>query len=183
MKNKRSKYIIIELLLLIIFFYMVKKNIININILENNHFNLITVNSIFAGFLFSALALIVGLFDDKVLVRLERADFLENIYTKIINGIINSVISIVLSLYNIFIGPRFINITSVRYSFLREISSTFTKGLELFFLIATIVFFILGVKDIQFIIRSVRKRVRSELPKNQAIDKVIEKIEKSQEAK
>lgn len=180
MKKKKIKYIVSEIILMVIFLYLVNKELININILDKNHFNLITVNSIFAGFLFSALALIVGLFNDKVLIRLERANFLDDIYRKIINGIINSVISIVLSLYNIFIASKVMSIIPNKFLIARRIM-TYMQSLELFFLIATVVFFILGVRDIRFIIKSVRERVRSELPKNEALDRVIGKIKESQE--
>jgi len=180
MNKKSMKYIGIEVIAMIIFLVLVQRQFIDTKVLNENHFNLITINAIFAGFLFSSLALIVGLFNDKVLIRLERANFLDDIYRKIMFGITNSLVSIVISLLNIFVNPRVTESITGKYLWLKTIITTYLFSLELFFLIATIVLFILSVRNIRFIIKSVRERVRSELPKNIATERVIERIKKSQ---
>ena len=69
MNKKSMKYIGIEVIAMIIFLVLVQRQFIDTKVLNENHFNLITINAIFAGFLFSSLALIVGLFNDKVLIN------------------------------------------------------------------------------------------------------------------
>lgn len=180
MNKKLMKYISIQAIAMVIFLWLVQRQFINIELLNQNHFNLITINAIFAGFLFSSLALIVGLFNDKVLIRLERANFLDDIYRKILYGITNSLLSIIISLFNIFAKPTLTESIIGKSLWLRTFITTYLYSLELFFLISTIVLFILSVKNISFIIKSVRERVRNELPKNEGTEKVIERIKKSQ---
>lgn len=167
---------IIGFLVLIAYWYITKKGFIDINILDSNHFNLITINTVFAGFLFTALAMIVGLSTQKIIIRIERANFMEVIYRNIIMGIYFSVISIGISLFNIFINPVIVEKLYIQSSNIKDFFTYTMPGLELLFLLLTIIAFMLSVKDVIFIIKSVRLQIRNEFPNKENIKKTTDLI-------
>lgn len=170
----KSKTLISISTFLILYLYLIRMKVIDISIVNDNHFNLITVNSVFAGFLFSALALIVGLSNDKILIRLERADFMDSIYKNIIRGITTSIMSIATSIFNIFVNPSIISkLGSNNYN---DIFIYFMPAIELFFLMLTICIFMFAVRDVKFIIKSVRHKIRGEFPNKDDIQKTIDLI-------
>lgn len=177
-KSKYIKYILI-LMLIVLFFSAIKINVINVDILSGKdsasiHFNLITVNSIFAGFLFSSLALLIGLNSTKTLIVLERTNRMESIYKNITRGLMSSIISIVLSLICIFIIPNIEKISLVNK--LPLITKKFIPGLVLLFIIFTIVSFLIATRDIKFIISSVRRKSTQNTPSKESIQKTLESI-------
>lgn len=176
--NKKIFKIFLQVIGFLIYFIIINKGLLKIEFLQNNHFNLITVNSIFAGFLFSSLALIVGLSNDKVLKVLERGEYLEAIYNNIIFGIVNSLLSIFLSLFNMFVSPQVLELLESNDAFVYKLFDLYLPSLELFFLISTIVFFILSVKAIQFIIKAIRERIKSEFPDKSDMKNVLSRINK-----
>lgn len=156
-KNKRRSFIIILIIFSCIFLFISFKNFIDISILYNSvdnsiHFDLITVNSIFSGFLFSSLSLIVGLNGTKSINKFEKAGFMENIYFNIIFGITTSILSIAFSLFMLF-GYKLIDKIYFLYKFL-------IPTCELLFLLLTIIIFIKAVFDVTFIIKSVRRNLK-----------------------
>lgn len=158
-QKKKNKFIIFLVIFSIIYFILIYKKYINIEFLYNSsensiHFDLITVNSIFSGFLFSSLSLIVGLNDSKLINNLEKAGFMNNIYFNILFGISCSLISIALSLIMVFIKK-----IQVVY-FLHKI---LIPGSELLTLIMTIIIFTKSVIDVKFIIKSVRKEFNDDI--------------------
>lgn len=172
----KSKEVIFIIVLLAIYFLLIKLGYITINIVTSNHFNLITVNSVFAGFLFSSLALIISLSNDKVLITLERAEYMESIYRNIVFGITGSLISIAISLFNVFMSPAIAAKISTDATLLKDILDHFIPGMELFFLILVIISFLLAVRDVKFIISSVRSNIKSEYPKPEEMKETLDLI-------
>lgn len=110
------------------------------------HFDLLTVNSIIAGFMFSGLSLILGMSTSKTVEELERAKHMDKIYTNIIVGITFNVISIIISLLVLLqIFPKIV---------------VFLVSAEIIFLVIGILCFGLSVLDLRFLIHNVRQEVK-----------------------
>lgn len=153
-ENKNMKIFLFILIVVAIFYYiLVANNKINLTSLADStdqsiHFNLITVNSIFAGFLFSSLSLIVGIHNIKIIAFLDKGGYIKNIYNNIILGIIFSFISISAALMKLFLGGSLKRI--------ELISNLIIPSIELLALLLVMITFIKAVVDISFIIKRVR---------------------------
>ena len=87
---------------------------------ESIHFNLITVNAIFAGFLFTAITFFIGVNTTKTVEVLERIDYMDKVYKNLNMGFIASLISIILSLVSIFVFPAISNVSWIyNYVFIK----------------------------------------------------------------
>lgn len=162
MENKRenrNKKIFISIIVVfsIIYSVLAYKNIINLSILTDiedlsNHFNFVTVNSVFLGFLLSSLSLILGFSSINSIVKLENGGYMKNIYDNITLGILFSFMSIISSLIMIFMG-----------SYLQKYTLLINKiipGIELLGLLLTIIVFFKAVIDVRFIIKVVRNEIK-----------------------
>ncbi|SKA89792.1 hypothetical protein SAMN05428976_11359 [Clostridium sp. USBA 49] len=167
---KKLKYFIYVALLFILF-YLINNEILDISVIKNNHFNLITVNSIFAGFLFTSLGVIMSLYSNELLVKLERTSIMNDIYVDIFTGIVFSVISIIISVANSFISIDNITNNNLKYFF-----SNIMLVLELYFLLVAILQFIISVNDTRFIIKTVRLNLKKHFPSKENINKTLDKI-------
>jgi|GEM_PF-4107796 len=174
--NKNTRIPLMPFVILALFFILIKFGFIGINIVSANHFNLITINTVFAGFLFTSLALVVSLANDKSIVRLERGDIMNSIYKNISLGIVYSVISIGISFFNMLINPPLLNKYGETYLFVNEMLLYFMPGLELYFLFLTMFAFIMAVRDIKFVIVVVRNKIRSEFPSTEEVKKTLDRI-------
>lgn len=178
MVNKRERknmniFLFILIAVTIFYYILVARNEINLTSLADStdqsiHFNLITVNSIFAGFLFSSLSLIVGIHNIKVIAFLDKAGYINNIYTNIIIGIIFSFISISAALIKLFVGGSFRSI--------ELISNLIIPSIELLALLLVMITFIKAVIDITFIIKRVRYDAIRKNGKSDDIDETLKLI-------
>lgn len=178
---KNKKNFSVFLIITITFFLFIKLNVISLDVLygENSaaiHFNLITVNSVFAGFLFSSLALLVGANATRTIVILERTNHIENIYKNITNGLISSLSSIMVSLVCIFIVPSIEKNNIVINQLTIFINKTLLPALVLLLIIFTIASFIIATNDIKFIIKSIRRKGVQNTPSKENIEKTLESI-------
>ncbi|MCM3395943.1 hypothetical protein [Cytobacillus oceanisediminis] len=64
---------------------------------KSYHLNLLTINSIFVGFLFTSLGIMAGFADKKIIASLDKAGYMDNYYNSIYTGLFFHVISTVLS--------------------------------------------------------------------------------------
>ncbi|AEE95302.1 hypothetical protein Mahau_0079 [Mahella australiensis 50-1 BON] len=89
---------VVLILLLIIGFYY---NCINIHYdLENNdHFNILTINSILAGFLFTGLGILSSALDKPRIERLDKNGYLDDYFNGIYIGIMMHVLSMMASIF------------------------------------------------------------------------------------
>lgn len=145
---------------------------LDLELISENQFNIITVNTVFAGFLFTSLGMIAGFNNNSGIIKFERTKTMDNIYNNILKGIIFSVISIIIGLIIVLFNFEYIIKNLVAYNLLR------TTGyiLELFFLIMTIIYFATSVKDTFFAISVVRADIKSKLPNSETVKKILSKI-------
>lgn len=71
---------------------------------SQNHINILTVNSIFAGFLFTSLGIIAGFMDKTRIANLDKNGYMDKYYNSIYTGLMFHIISAVMSAYA-FVQP------------------------------------------------------------------------------
>lgn len=172
--KKRSKLIklVVYLFVFISLFIMLYKDGIDFETISENQFNIITINTVFAGFLFTSLGIVAGFSDNQSIRKFERIDIMDNIYSNILKGIVFSIISIVIGLIIVIVNFEYIIKNMFIYNILKSTGYVF----ELFFLIMTIIYFCLSVKDTFFAISVVRLDIKSKLPNKENTKKILEKI-------
>lgn len=107
------------------------------------HLNMITTNSIFLGFLFTGLGIMVGFTDKKSVKSLDTAGYMDNYYNSIYMGLVLLVISTIVSSVAIATGIEFI---SKHIIFIQQIS-----------FIGGILFFIKSIFGLMRLIKHIRK--------------------------
>lgn len=182
MKRIKNNYLIVPIVVLIIILLLVKLGVINLRSLvgensESIHFNLITVNAVFAGFLFTAITFFIGVNTTKTIETLERIDYMDNVYRNLNLGFIASLISIILSLISIFILPTTASLELVRNSItIGYIINTFIPSLVLVSLIYTIIKFLIALRHLNFIIGSIRRKSKINAPSKESVDETLKRI-------
>ena len=162
---------------------LIHMNLINATVLTNKesidiNFNLITVNSIFAGFLFSSITFLIGITGSKTIDTLERITYMDKVYSNLILGFISSIISIIISLMCIFIIPNLMKIDFViKSKVLYFIIGEMIPITSLILLIYTIIKFLLSMKHITFIISSIRRKIMKRNPVDKdSIERTLNEI-------
>lgn len=159
-------------LVLILIVSIVVSFIANVSFVRNNHFNLITVNSVLIGFLFTSFSILLTLLSEEIVQIFEGAGALKTVYSNLTSGIKYSLISIIISLINMTILEEYIskkNIIDIAYS------------LELVLLIGTIYCLFCVIKDIKYMvdsIREVRVKIRKQKKANDDLQNKIEHLTK-----
>lgn len=184
MWKKYKNIILMSITMIILSGIFLYFNLIDMSVLtdvgnESLHFNLITTNSVIAGFMFSSLSLMIGLSSTKTIRRMERASFMDGIYNNITIGIYASILSILISLSMIFIRPN-IPLNVIEYLEEREIMYILKQGVpmvEVLSMLIGIGCFVLAVIDTKFIVKSVRKNHRININKED-VKKTLEMIDK-----
>lgn len=145
---RRNKWnILLFLLALLITILSFKYNLIlqqPENIVESFSINILTIDSIFAGFLFTGLGIMISISDKPRICDLDIAGYMDNYYNSIYIALIFLLISTVATL-------GFINIARVHYLLV----------IQQLALIFGVMFFIKSVWDIIKIVEKVRKSIRS----------------------
>lgn len=178
-KNKNNYLVFI--IITIIFIGLLLLKVVTLETLNGSnsitiHFNLITINAVFAGFLFSSLALLVGVNSTKTIVILERTHHMENIYKNLTNGLTSSLTSIMISLICIFIIPSIEKNNVMSNGVSIFIIKTLLPALVLLLIIFTITSFIIATKDVNFIIKSVRRKGSQNAPSKESIQETLKSI-------
>lgn len=135
--------------------------VVDFSVINTYHFNIITVNSIFAGFLFTALSLVLGLGKNQITILLERMSALAAICKIILTGILSCFISIGCALINIFTRNQFSNIINV---------------VQVSALLVTMFLFIWAVYYVNMIINAIRSDIRKQTPSQEIVDSTTEKM-------
>ena len=111
------------------------------------HFDIITVNSVFAGFLYTNYSLLIGLFDNAIIKKIQGTGIIKKRNQHIMRGIIYATISIVSGLYLVFIPQG---------------TSCFSKAIwylfqdaEIVFMGFLIVYFLLSLCEMGALVKSV----------------------------
>ncbi len=172
MKNWKKSIKWLYLLILIILAFAYYKGALDLKLITENQFNIITVNTVFSGFLFTSLGIIAGFSNNTSIRKFERISTMDKIYKCILKGLIFSVLSSIVALiialfdFNFIIGNRYI------YNILKSIGYIS----ELFFLAMTIIYFSFSVKNTFFAISVVRADIKSKIPNKEETQKILNKI-------
>lgn len=102
---RRNKSNILLLLFLIVLAYFSFHFDVYQTIIVNTdfHVKILTINSIFAGFLFTSLGIMISILDQKRITRLDKAGYMDNYFNGIYIGLFFHVLSIIISLMLIII--------------------------------------------------------------------------------
>lgn len=140
---RRNKWnIVVFLLVIIVSILSFKYKIIETeNIDKDFHFNILTINSLFAGFLYTSLGIMASIMDKERIARLDKAGYMDNYYNGIYMGLFFHIISIIIAVLSILI-------TKLNFELL-----VITEQLSM---LAGIIFFIKSVANILKIIGKVR---------------------------
>lgn len=140
-RNISNFFIFLAFILLV--FLSLKYGWINTSNFNNqHHINILTVNSIFAGFLFTSLGIIAGFMDKDRIANLDKNGYMDKYYNSIYIGLIFHIASAVLSAYA-FVQPSMNNYNI--YLLIEQIC-----------LLGGITFFISSVINVKKIIDKVR---------------------------
>ena len=71
----------------IVIMTLIISQFIDVSVVKNNHFNMITVNAVFIGFLFTSLSILLGFLNEKVVRFFEKAGALKVVYSSIEKGL------------------------------------------------------------------------------------------------
>lgn len=168
--KRPTKWMYLSVLIFLVFIDYIGG--LDLKIISENQFNIITVNTVFAGFLFTSLGIIAGFSNNTSIRKFERIKTMDNIYNNISKGIIFSVLSITIGLIIVLFDFNFIIKKIFIYNILKSTGYIF----ELFFLIMSIIYFSLSVKYTFFAISVVRADIKSKLPNQEDVKKILDKI-------
>lgn len=69
-----------------------------LSVKANFHINILTINSVFAGFLFTSLGIMISILDKERISKLDKAGYMDNYFNAIYIGLFFHIISIIMSL-------------------------------------------------------------------------------------
>jgi len=76
------------------------------------HFNLITVNALFGGFLYTNYSLLLGLLDNSIVEKVKNTKIISKRNSHILKGIIYATVSVMAGLYLVLVptnGSKFLH--------------------------------------------------------------------------
>lgn len=150
----------------------ISSQFMQIDFVKSNHFNLITINSVFIGFLFTSLSILLGFLNESIVQLFEEAGTLKNVYLSIENGISCSLCSIVISLLNILFSEKYI---------LNKIVINSLYGFEIMFIGISIYYLFFTLKNLKIVVNSInidRKNRRKEDEADKEVEDLIKNITK-----
>lgn len=179
---------IISLITIIVLILLSKTKIINLSVLYSSleqasmNFNLITINSILVGFLFTSFGIFTSLNNTKTYRYLEDTSFIDDSQDYMLLGIYAGIASILSSIIIIFVDfSKIIGFLFQKFadkvSLYLNISLAFVtvSGFVL-----CIIFFICSIANINFLIKNERiKKKKNKMEKKNHIKELSEKIKNS----
>lgn len=133
--------------------------------------NIITVNSVFAGFMFTSLSMLISVVFSDTVKRLERASLMDEVYRNILCGIYCSLLSIGFALIIIFILPN-ASFKGVLYDLVNKAVPFFM----VYTLVLSILCFLYSVLDVRFIIKDLRRRINKGTVTEERKREILKKI-------
>ncbi len=124
-----------------------KNSLIVITMETSFHFNLITVNALFGGFLYTNYSLLIGLIDNPTIQKVQSTNIIQKRNSHILKGIIYAIISIIAGLYVIVSNPGCLFIQKLLYSF--------ALNAEVVFMVFLIIYFGLSLYEMNQLVKSV----------------------------
>lgn len=98
------------------------------------HFNLITVNALFGGFLYTNYSLLLGVLDNAIVSKIKNTDIISKRNAHILKGIVYATVSVVAGLFIVLMPPQNSYIFLVVKCFMQNIEIVFMAFLILYFL-------------------------------------------------
>ncbi|MFP3892754.1 hypothetical protein U5N25_03485 [Exiguobacterium indicum] len=147
-KKNLLNFILIVLSILLILSAWKFKFIPKVPDKDDIHLAILTISTVFAGFMFTSLGLLIGFIDKANMPELESAGYTGQYFNGILIGIAFLVLSITVSFITV-INPDFIKNCAI-------------YNIEIFSLISGILFFLKAVIDVFSILRRVRNFVKDE---------------------
>ncbi|GEQ15568.1 MULTISPECIES: hypothetical protein [Clostridium] len=142
---------------------------VNLEIIYRSQFNVITINTVIIGFLFTSLSLLLGFFKEDLLEYLEDMDCMEKIYKKISHGIGLACVTIAICFFNLLYIYNKPEIASVNNYFL---------AIEVTLVIFVFVNFLLALINVEIVIKSIRKERKRKRDEERANKKINGKLSK-----
>lgn len=172
MKSNYLRNILVFILLVILSIIFLRFNIIRIpETMINTQFNLLTVSTVFAGFSFTVLGLIISLSNTSVLESLKETSFLRSYCSIVVRSIACFLISVAISLY--FILEIYIWVESIAKKNIEKYVVNIPYVLGILFLLLGIILF---CKSVCKLVHTMNKNFEINEKKGQ------EKVKKFQDA-
>lgn len=181
-KESKYKHYILPVTLLLLALLAVKFKLIDLTSLIDSesksiHFNLITINAVFAGFLFTSITFFIGVNTTKTVEVLEKIEYMDKVYINLNFGFIASLVSIILSLLSIFVLPTLLDLVIVKNSSITlYIIDTMIPSMVLTSLMYTIIKFFVALRHLTFIIGSIRRKSKLNAPSPESIEETLKQI-------
>mgnify|MGYP000429850175 CR=1 FL=1 len=177
---KRITIIVIaSLLLIVLAFLNIKFSFIIIpdsNDMSSRQIDFITIGTVFAGFSFTALGLLLGLSSEKLIERIKSTSIITNKVNRIITSIIFFVLSVVISLFFI-LG---LNVSMFEKTLFFDKVNSFFYVIGVGYLILGIIYFSYSVYELYDLIKRVYNYNQSNV--NIQINKAKEEMENNKKA-
>ena len=178
-QKKRLLSIVVTLILLVIIAFL--NNIVGIisipdvELMQDRQVDFITISTVFAGFSFTALGLLLGLSSEKLIERIRRTDIIVKKVDRIVTSIVYFILSVVISLYYMLGIQEFLFSKTKFY----DMSNAVLYVVGIGCLILGIGYFVYSVFELYDLIRRVYKYNDSEAGKR--IEKAKQEMEKNAE--
>lgn len=111
------------------------------------HFNLITVNALFGGFLYTNYSLLVGLLDNAIVEKVKHTKIISKRNSHILKGIICATASVIAGLYLVLVPSSTSRLLAIIYSFM--------QNAEIAFMAFLIFYFLLSLKEMCVLVNSI----------------------------
>ena len=89
------------------------------------HFNLITVNALFGGFLYTNYSLLLGLLDNSVVEKVKNTKIISKRNSHILKGIICATVSVIAGLYLVLVPTNGSKLLHAIYCFMQNAEISF----------------------------------------------------------
>lgn len=142
--------------------------VFNIPIEQSFHFNIITVNALFGGFLYTNYSLLIGLSDNSIINKIKNTDILEKRNAHILKGILYSVVSIISGLLIA------LKCTSVDSKAVESFHFNLILNIEIVFLCFSIIYFTLSLIEMHKLVTEINKPISKK--SDDEIEKIKDKI-------
>ena len=123
----------------------------NVPLDSSFHFNLITVNALFGGFLYTNYSLLIGLVDKEIIREVQNTDIIPKRNSHILKGIIYSVISVFSGLCLVFLSDS--NLVGKVWKLI-EVIAINTEGV---FMVFCILYFALSLNEMYRLVNNINK--------------------------
>lgn len=135
---------------------------------QSFHFNLITVNALFGGFLYTNYSLLLGLLDNSIAEKVKNTKIISNRNTHILKGIIYATVSVIAGLYLVLVPASDSKFLYAIYCFI--------QNAEISFMIFLIFYFLLSLKEMSVLVGAIHNNKGAKTDKE--IEELKEKIQR-----